>query len=196
VDGETYASPTYGYGVSWDPAWSVVTSSSENGLDWLGIANGTSSIDVAGATQFADPAGCLQLVTGNYEQNEAITDFAPAAGGDGQPYAEAGADRAAGAFTFVSDGVSMVSYVQCRVLEPGVSGMLIAVETPQASYEQDRAAIDGVLASLQGPDGAPMGIALPDLLLPGAAAEAQPAASPVASPIATPVAAASYRDAA
>src|SRR5439155_17681884 len=64
VAGNSYASPSYGYQLTWDPTWSVEVSTSQGGVDVLQLSNGQSRASVAG---FVDPTRppepCLQAVS-------------------------------------------------------------------------------------------------------------------------------------
>lgn len=165
ITGQSYKSPTFGYGLTWGPDWTVTSVTSSSGFDHVILTNGTSNVEIAGATQLGDLSGCLQLGTNAYQEYEGATDFVAAIGPNGQEYSESGPNSAAVAFTFSLNGQPRVLYMQCRVLQQGVSGVLIAVEVAGDVYQEQRTEVDGVLTKMAGPDGTPFGLHLPTLEL-------------------------------
>ena len=63
VVGNTYTSPTFGYQLTWDPTWSVVTDSSQNQFDVLRITNGVVTTDLySGVSSMSLRAPSLVLI--------------------------------------------------------------------------------------------------------------------------------------
>jgi len=72
VSGSTYTSPTFGYQISWDPTWSVVTDSSQNGFDVLRLSNGAVVTDLYSG---ASTMGLEQCVTSLVEYYQGNTSY-------------------------------------------------------------------------------------------------------------------------
>jgi hypothetical protein len=75
VVGNTYTSPTFGYQLTWDPTWSVVTDSSQNQFDVLRIDNGVVTTDLYSGVSSMSIQDCITSLV-DYYQSDASGSYA------------------------------------------------------------------------------------------------------------------------
>lgn len=181
VVGTAYTGPTFGLGLTWDPAWPVDEVASDDTAESVRLVNGTSDVLVESAAAYLDPATCRDEATDRSSATPSWRDFTPALGAGGRPLAGSDADRAYAIFTFsetAADGPpgDYAVLIECRPLVPGQSGVLIAWTAPLAAFNQQLPLVEALLAALRQPGagGAPVpGGPIPPLSLP-AAGSAEP----------------------
>ena len=151
VSGNTYTSG-YGYTLSWEAPWAVTASSADGGSgdDSVQLSNGTSALQLSGASGDDDPAGCLDTIITTLTGNPAFDKVTPVRNADGDAEAGTSADFAYAVFADPLEGdtsLAAVYFLGCRALpEPGTFTRVLAV-VPIARYETERDGVNQVLAS-------------------------------------------------
>lgn len=84
VVGNTYTSPTFGYQLTWDPTWSVVTESSQNGFDVLRLDNGTVTTDLYSGASSMGLEECVTSLVKYYQGNASYSNIVLQSFADGQ----------------------------------------------------------------------------------------------------------------
>ncbi len=205
VTGDSYVSPTWGYGLEWSDHWEVIASFSDQGADGVsrgmsrgdylllsyGLPNGNAvSLEVMAGIGFdGSPVNCLDTYVEQWETLEAqesedvaITGFRQATS-EGQPIGSVDDSSAYGIFEYSLSGEEfhwqLVDYVDCRVLNDDGAILRIEASTLLEHYPVAVPVIQEVLGTLTMPDADPRNViplrALPPL-------DPAPAASPVAGP--------------
>ncbi|MGH2562615.1 MAG: neutral zinc metallopeptidase, partial [Thermomicrobiales bacterium] len=146
VDGNTYTSPTFGYGVSWGETWTVIDETSEEGVDILGLSNEISTVYFTAYTSGAEnEMDCLTTSADLLSQEAGVSDFRQA---------ESGGDPLEGVATFgrwavydfdyatQRETVAFSAFLLCRALVSD-EVMLQAVQiVDSASYNDE---LDGIV---------------------------------------------------
>ena len=135
---ETYVSPTFGYALSYDPTvWEVVQGpSSENGVDFIGLDNGFTKVELGGTTGIADAQVCVQFMTDDQTSQPDVTAFEPLLDETGAPIAGGDPSDAFAATRLTDDGgTSNVAYVRCVVLPSGDAVLIIGQFATEAFYD-------------------------------------------------------------
>jgi hypothetical protein len=125
VIGVSYISPTYGYGLSWDPSWRVEIESSEEAVDYLRISNGTITADLLGYEANLTPAQCIQTNLNYYENEPGYDDVAIVNDANGQPVVSIDSTSSTVLLSFTytdADGLAtqFYDYLICVSLPGGV----------------------------------------------------------------------------
>ncbi|HET9661033.1 MAG TPA: hypothetical protein VFP05_11935, partial [Thermomicrobiales bacterium] len=162
VVGNTYTSPTFGYQLTWDPAWSVVTESSQNQFDVLRISNGAVTTDLYSGVSTMTLQDCITSLVQYYQGPDQSASYANVVLGtyaDGQQILTQGNVAIAtitfdytddtGATTATTDSVICVSMP--------TQGALVTMESyiPTAEVATQQAAVTALEAQLV-VDGAPV----------------------------------------
>jgi hypothetical protein len=84
VVGNTYTSPTFGYQLTWDPTWSVVTESSQNQFDVLRISNGVVTTDLYSGVSSMSLQECITSLVDYYNGNASYANVVLGTYADGQ----------------------------------------------------------------------------------------------------------------
>ena len=189
VAGNAYTSPTFGYQLTWDPSWSVVTQSSQNGFDVLRLSNGVVTADLYSGSSTMGLEECINSLVGYYQENTSYANVVLQSFADGQQILTQGNVAIAtmtfdftdssGAVTQTTDSVICVSLPD--------QGALITMESyiPTDQVEAQQAAVSALEAQLV-VDGAP--VVLPQIPG-GAAATEAPGVPTTQAPVSeTPVA--------
>jgi hypothetical protein len=142
VVGTTYLSPTFGYSISWDETWSAVAESSTNGEDSVQLTNGTSNVYIQGFGNYSDNAiQCLDSLAERLPQTQGFSEVEARLSADGKPILAGDDKRRFGVydFTYTTDsGSSRYSeYLECRIIEPGWSVMVITQIVLADSYPSE-----------------------------------------------------------
>jgi hypothetical protein len=156
VSGTSYTSPTYGFSLTWDPAWTVVRATAEGGVDHLTLQSDSSIVSlttlVGAVGGNGDAAQCLLAVgTGFIPQPN--RDIALAAGADGRPLQGGDASRAYVIYTYLAvpalgEPQASVAYLDCRPLVPGEVSLVIIQLTGIETYNADVPRLEALLAGL------------------------------------------------
>ncbi len=158
VEGNTYLSPTFGYELTWDDTWTVEEEASEGGYDYLLLTNGTTSAYVEGFYGFdGDPTDCVDDISDQIAEEADGGEVTIAQAEDGSEMAgeEEGLAYAVFDYTITyEDGevVAASALVQCWTLQEGASVLAFTAIVPSASFNDELAAIDGLISSLTAPD--------------------------------------------
>jgi hypothetical protein len=139
VQGSTYRSPTFGYSLSWDDTWSVVTESSADGSDLLQLNNGVSDVYFRSYGDYTgDPAACVASIAEQLPANAGWSNVEPMRTAGGDPIAGGDAGRAYAVYTFgyAAGGTTTdyAEYLECRAIVPGQSVLVVTQIAPLAAY--------------------------------------------------------------
>lgn len=163
VNGTAYLSPTYGYGLSWDPAWRVTDAGSAGGVDRLTLTDGASTIAfTASPATNQSPADCLATLARQLGTQPGVQGLATATNGQGQPLTGGDAGRAWGVYLFARAAAggaaqAMAAYLECRLLgrAPAVLTIVDLVPGGSAPFNAEVPALQALLARLVVPGGVP-----------------------------------------
>lgn len=117
VSETTYTSPTYGYRLSWDPAWTVDQESADATQDYLSLTNGPVYAELLSEAWDPTQGNCFEWIVSFYESNSEYTDVRASLDAVS---AVPGAWDMTGAIamTRTSGSGERINYVSCSVL-PG-----------------------------------------------------------------------------
>ncbi|MGH2561271.1 MAG: hypothetical protein ACRDJH_19550, partial [Thermomicrobiales bacterium] len=155
VAGEpTYTSPAYGFSVSWDESWTEVARSGENDVDTVRIDNGVSTVDFYGYGTAQTPGECVQSEFTLFQTSEGYSDARVVEDENGQELRVEEDSRAWGVFEFIFTGeggelTDFTAYVECRPIVQGESMLLVVQYVPSDQFEDQAAAREELLATLQ-----------------------------------------------
>lgn len=182
VVGNTYTSPTFGYQLTWDQTWSVVTESSQNEFDVLRLSNGVVITDLYSGVSSMGLEECITSLAEYYQGNASYANVVLQSFANGQQILTQGNVAIAtltfdytdssGAVTSTTDSVICVSMP--------AQGALITMESyiPTDQVATQQAAVAALEAQLV-VDGAP-------IVLPTVPAATVPTQAPVAPTAAVP----------
>ncbi len=154
VIGSNYVSPTFGYSLSWDETWSVVSDSSVNGEDSVQLTNQTSNVYIQGFGNYPDDAiVCLDGLAARLPTTQGFSEVEPRLTVDGKPILSGDASRRMGVydFTYTTESASRryTEYLECRVIEPGWSVMVVTqivlADAYPSQIEPLRQLLDGIV---------------------------------------------------
>jgi endonuclease YncB( thermonuclease family) len=154
VNQNTWTSPNYGCSLTWDDSWFVVEQSEEPGLDYLAITNGLSYAQVfAAADPATTPEAGLGSFLGGLRSSPQISDFMPHLDGNGNAIRGSDGSHAFAVFDYTvtfEDGSSgaFTNYIEVRLIVPGQSLVVLAVETQAEYFESERPAIEALITGL------------------------------------------------
>ena len=155
--GDTYVSPTYGYGLTYDATWQVTDESSEQTsdgtTDFLAVTDETADVYFVGYATSGDAMDCLQADIDWLRQADGVTDVAPATDEQGEPMIVGDEGAASGlfAYSFTSgrgrpqDGLA---YMSCQALVGGEAMLEITVLTAATAFDAEWPAIEALLGGL------------------------------------------------
>jgi len=173
VSGSTYTSPTFGYQISWDPTWSVVTDSSQNGFDVLRLTNGTVVTDLYSGASSMGLEQCVTSLVEYYQGNTSYSNIVQQSFANGQQIlTQDNVAIATLTFDFTDDtGASTPTTDSVICVAMPAQGALLTMESyiPTADVATQQAAVSALEAALV-VDGAP--IVLPQVPSSGVATEA------------------------
>lgn len=157
-----FISENYGFSLAWDESWAVVergsqTDDDDNPTDFVSLSNGISYIEVTGFTSDSDPEACVSNFTSRVSESEAVSNWEPRLGADGQPLQgeDDGSAFAVNNLTYTTeDSVRpMTIYFGCLSLEPGEHLLSIFQFVVRNAYDHQVSARDGLLQGLTLPGG-------------------------------------------
>jgi hypothetical protein len=139
VQGSTYRSPTYGYSLGWDGTWTVVAESSAEGSDLLQLSNGVSNVYFQSYGNYTgDAVGCVASIAAQFPNNPGWSEVEPMRTAGGDPIAGGDGDRSYAAYTFNytvdSTTTAYVEYLECRIVVPGESVLVISQVVTADAY--------------------------------------------------------------
>jgi hypothetical protein len=156
VEGNTYTSPNFGYSLTWDDAWFVVSEDSDE-IDTLELTNGVTYVNMIGGDDFAgNPELALAAIFGSFRSDESIESI------EALPdTAVSEDDRAASAYNVtvtLEDGSTsnVIVYVDARVIVEGESVVLFQSYTPANLFADEWPLIDNLLEGLVIPGATPV----------------------------------------
>jgi len=159
VSGSRYASPQFGYALTWDDAWQVDRALSRPGFDALVLTNETSDVVLSATSGYAGATGFMASPEQCVEQSLGALIARPGT----QPTVlknDTGEPRQAAEGNFfwtvvgydAADGTAMTAYVSCRGLglENGAMQTFIHL-APAGEYDAEEIVVDALLDSYQAP---------------------------------------------
>jgi hypothetical protein len=157
VTGNTYTSPTYGYTVTWDDSWYLVEETSEDGIDFLTIADGVAFVQFLSVSgYFGDLEMGLAAVIVGTGQNSSVSNYRPLTDEDDQPIRGGDESRAFAVYaatTTLEDGssVDLAIYLEFRTIVPDEVGLAIAAPMPIEAYDFELPRIEQLLTGISVP---------------------------------------------
>ncbi|MFN8675723.1 MAG: hypothetical protein U0Z70_05045 [Thermomicrobiales bacterium] len=164
LSGDTWTSPTYGFtaswaGTDWEPdANAMLTAVGPEKLDRLHLINGVSSLYVEGATRYEGslPA-CVETEAALLAQEGGVTNIRDFKDENGAPLVADGPNVSSRAFQLTLDAggeaLELVDYIECRVLVPGESVLIITLVAEPGNFWDQMALAQPVMDSIVIPDG-------------------------------------------
>lgn len=152
VTGNSYTSPTFGYQLTWDQTWSVVTQSSQNGFDVLRLTNGTVTTDLYSGASTMGLNECITSLVEYYQGNTSYANVVLQSFANGQQILTQGNVAIATlTFDFTNDSGAITSTtdsVICVALP--AQGALITMESyiPSDQIAAQQAAVSALEAQL------------------------------------------------
>ena len=174
LSGDEWTSPTYGFSVSWagtdwEPdANAMLTAVGPEKLDRLHLINGVSSLYVEGATRYEGslPA-CVETEAALLAQEGGVTNIRTFEDKNGVPLIADGPNASSMAFQLTLDAggedLELVDYIECRVLVPGESVLIITLVAEPDNFWDEMALAQPVIDSIMIPGGgqnSPLGVYL------------------------------------
>lgn len=166
LSGDEWTSPTYGFGVSWagtdwEPdANAMLTAVGPEKLDRLHLINGVSSLYVEGATRYEGslPA-CVETEAALLAQEGGVTNIRTFEDEDGTQLIADGPNVSSRAFQLTletgGEPLELVDYIECRVLVPGESVLIITLVAEPDNFWDEMALAQPVMDSITIPGGGP-----------------------------------------
>ena len=146
LPGGTYASPQFGYSISWVSPW-LITGESSDTLDVLRLTNGLSNVVLLGGEAEAGSAQrAATLFANGIGQLEGVSDFAILDSGGDDTRFHLTASMTMGR----PDGISepVLEYIEARTLIPGLSVVIFDGYAPAELYARAKFEFDLLLATL------------------------------------------------
>jgi endonuclease YncB( thermonuclease family) len=145
VSGTTYTSPQFGYSVTWDDSWFVMSEETQAGYwDLLVITNGITTVAMYGESNVYPTfeSGLATFVTG-FNADPAVSEFAPMRDDEGNVVRESDENGALAAFTYTytlpdATEISAVAYMEVRGLDSGQVLFGYSANMPLAAFETQR----------------------------------------------------------
>ncbi len=154
VEGSSYTSPSYGYQMTWDSNWSVVSSTSQSRADALLLSNGQSYASVEG---FVDPTqtpdSCLQAAYKGLATTPSIHDLVIVKDADGKPMRGTDAIGTFAVFAYNLDqssggAINGTLYVTCGPARSGDGIVRFEFFSPSDQFDADAPQRDQLLKEL------------------------------------------------
>jgi hypothetical protein len=156
ISGNTYTSPQFGFSVTWDDTWLVMSETSEAEFDSLLLTNGLANVAFLGLQL---PGGSGQLAATSYASavrlQEGVSDYT---------ILESGGDESRYYVTLsmtvtYEDGSSapLIEYIEARTVTPGSTVVVIDSYGFAETFELAKPLIEELLTGLVIPGDAPSG---------------------------------------
>lgn len=164
LSGDEWTSPTYGFSVSWagtdwEPdANAMLTAVGPEKLDRLHLINGVSSLYVEGATRYEGSlTACVETEAALLAQEGGVSNIRTFEDEDGVPLIADGPNASSMAFQLTLEaeggGLELVDYIECRVLVPGESVLILTLVAEPDNFWDQMALSQPVLDSIVIPGG-------------------------------------------
>jgi endonuclease YncB( thermonuclease family) len=142
VSGNTYTSPQFGFSVTWDDSWFVMSEETQAGYwDLLVITNGITTVAMYGESNVYPTfeSGLATFVTG-FNADPAVSEFTPMRDDEGNVIRESDENGALAAFTYTytlpdATEISAVAYMEVRGLDSGRVLFGYSANMPLAAFE-------------------------------------------------------------
>jgi endonuclease YncB( thermonuclease family) len=156
VEGNRYASPTYGFVISWDAPWYVFDEVADPsiGVEGIVLTDGPSRVLFVGDPRFeGDVEACASAIVPALVTDPSVSNFQPMVGADGELVMGGDAGSAYAAFTYtVTDesgqAFDNATYVECRALPGGEAVLQILHVALTEDYESEVPAREALVANL------------------------------------------------
>ena len=136
-----YESETYGYTLSYDDSWDVITDTSRRDVDTLEIDNGTSSIQFVGTESDQTPSECVDAAIEDFEADDNFTDVTVALDEDDTELRGDADDEAFVVLQLTAeddDGpMELTLFFECITIEEGESLLQITHVASSADYNDE-----------------------------------------------------------
>ena len=150
VSGDSYASPTWGFALTWDGrAWEAVEATSRDGNDTLVLRSRRSTLSFqAGAGYRGDAAACLKDYADSLSRDKGVADWKAltnASGeGDGRAYAAYSLNQTSESGAKLAN----VNAIECRTLVARQAVLAIVHVTDQRNYETEVLSVADILETI------------------------------------------------
>lgn len=156
VDGASWLGPTWGLGVTWDPAiWNVENELLDDAYDGLQIGTPRSTVFFEAYEGFDGDAGsCLAAAEQEIRDRESVSEVARL---DGRPLPDVAPGRRPhqlfGVVATMPDGALYrgVEYVECRTLVPGLAVAELTWQTAASNFNAELPLVEALLTALDLP---------------------------------------------
>ena len=156
VTGTGYASPSYGYTLSWDDGWSATDERAADGNDLLALSNGTSTVWLSSYPFVGIAESCVGAALANLTTIPDFTGFTLARDAKAAPLRGV-VDEASGAFFAVYNYQVLVEaeqtaysvYLECRPLADGDAVRLVTQIVAAVFYNDELPARLALLETIQ-----------------------------------------------
>ncbi len=161
IEGNTYTSPQYDYTLTWDEdEWEAASASSdeETGYDSIRLLGEFSIIEIRSDPDYqGDPLACREDWADILRAAEGVEEFQPLEDAAGDAIADENDDTASAAYavtltTETGDTFNVVDYVECQVLVPRESNVVIIHSTLREDYDDQVEVREDLLAGLELPN--------------------------------------------
>lgn len=149
VEGRVYTSPLYGFTLTWDREWEVLSTTSSNNNDTLTISNGTSTALLLAGAFSNDPAACVEDLSSVAGGQDGVTNYQIVTNEDGEAQTGGGADSAWALYSLTRGGDDYFNYLYCQPASSGDYVVAIIFEMPVAEFATELDGIDGILNGLE-----------------------------------------------
>jgi len=147
-----YVDDQYPFTVSFDASrWRIEQQGTTNNRSFVLFSNRTSMIYlVAGKAYAADVDACVQDAADGLAKETGVSAVSPARNRKGNVVAGSSETTAYAVYTYTQgDGTSMARYLECRILEPGVSTLLAIQIVPGGQFNDQIDERNALLAGLR-----------------------------------------------
>jgi hypothetical protein len=151
-----HTSALFGYTLSWDESWSVSEQTSTATSERLALSNGVSDLYIEAFADYGEPATtCIEGMLGTLTRDPGFSNIRDLAS-SGPPVVSGDDSRATAtiALTYQGEGFSgeYAEHLDCRVIVPGESVLLVTHFAPLDQYAAEQAAVEAILATLAFPE--------------------------------------------
>lgn len=149
---KTFADPTYGWSITYDPAvWAVDDQQESGPVNYLSLHHAPIHVTINASNIYADNAAdCRDDVARRTRRNPPVSNFQPLRDATGQPVVGQAGWHAYGSYTLTFNGGNRRMDIDCRVLKPGKSVLWLCIEWP-AGDDTPRQAAAQLLKGLKVP---------------------------------------------
>lgn len=173
VSGNTYTSPLFGYSLTWDDTWSVVTEDSSDGFDFLRIESDTLVADLYGSAGGNTPDQCIDDLLAYYQGDPQYTNVQFVPDDLGNPMVDSAAGFTSALISYTTtgdDGLPLDSfdYATCVALPDQGALAILEIYMRPSDFVLHQDAIESLIAGFLLPgEGTPPSVAIESTPAPG-----------------------------